>query len=346
MLQNAQIATCLFAILAGPWVITACSPDDTTPGGGSGGSTTSTSTSTTHGGAGGSGGGGAGGGGAGGGGAGGADASATGGGAGAAGSMAVDAASDGGPVDVPSDLGPPQAGTAVILIDNVFVVEKSLGDASSATDAAEAGGDGGATDGDISDALVVSEGAGATGVSYTFDSDIDGWHYTPYGSTPNIGFLDPGTSGRLKLSDPSVSQLEFDSTNDADGRVDASGALKLTVGFYAANDQIDVQAFTANPNDATQWKVWRGFRATARVKFVSGGNLNPACPLRMTIYISTGISYATVLSPPVNLTAGSDWATLTFDFDTIAPGETGLDVTQVNQLGIQANTGVCSPNPG
>src|SRR5262249_39584735 len=158
-----------------------------------------------------------------------------------------------------------------------LVVQKSLGDAAPGTDASEGGG--GAADGDISDALVVSEGAGATGVSYTFDSDMEGRHYTPYGSTPNIGFGDQGTSPRRKLSDPSVSQLEFDSTNDADGRTDASGALKLTVGFYAANDQIDVQAFSANPNDATQWKVWRGFRATARVKFVSGGNLNPACPL-------------------------------------------------------------------
>ena len=343
MLKKAQNATCLFTILAVAWVATGCGGDDTTTtSGGSGGSTMSTNTTTTSGGAGGSGG-------SGGSGAGGADgAIGTGGGGGAAGSIAVDAPSDAGPgpVDVPSDLGPPQATTAVILIDNVFVVQKSLGDAAPGTDAAEGGGDGGTTDGDISDALVASDSAGATGVSYAFDSDLEGWHYTPYGSTPNIGFLDPGTSPRLKLSDPSVSQLEFDSTNDADGRVDASGALKLTVGFFAANDQIDVQAFTANPNDATQWKVWRGFRATARVKFVSGGNLNPACPLRMTMYISTGIAYATVLSPPVNLTAGSDWATLTFDFDTIAPGETGVDVTQVNQLGIQANTGVCTANPG
>ena len=338
MLRNAQTAICLFTILAGPWVLTGCSPDDTTPGGGSGGSATSTNASTTHGGAGGAGGGGAGG-------AGGADAMATDGGGGAAGSMAVDAPSDAGPVDVPSDLGPPQAGTAVILIDNVLVVQKSLGDAALGTDAAEGGADGEATDADISDALVVSDSTGPSGVSYTFDSDVEGWHYTPYGSTPNIGFADQGTSPRLKLSDPSVSQYEFDSTNDADGRVDASGALKLTVGFYGANDQIDVQAFSANPNDATQWKVWGGFRATARVKFVSGGNLDPACPLRMTIYISTGSGYVTVLSPPVNLTAGSDWATLTFDFDTIAPGPTGFDITQVNQLGIQANTGVCS-NPG
>ena len=39
-------------------------------------------------------------------------------------------------------------------------------------------------------------------------------------------------------------------------------------------------------------------------------------------------------------------ASSTFDFDTIPSGENAPDLTQVNQIGIQANTGNCTPNPG
>src|SRR2546423_6760341 len=54
----------------------------------------------------------------------------SGGGGGSGGSSSVDAL---------AEVGPPQAGTTVLLIDNVFVVRKSLGDAALGTDAAEAG---------------------------------------------------------------------------------------------------------------------------------------------------------------------------------------------------------------
>jgi hypothetical protein len=319
MLKKTSTSTYLVTALAVAFVAAGCSSDDTaapSPVAGAGGQATS------GGGAGRAGSGGSGG--------------STGGGGGATGGSSAGTSGAGGGDASIMDSGGAQAETAVILIDNMVVMRKPVSDAG--------GSEGGAASdaaGAVSDAAVPSD-ASVAPVSYTFDSDIQGWHYTPYGSSPNIGFADSGDAGRAKLSDASLSQLAFDSTNDADRRIDASGALKLTVGFVAANDQIDAQAFSVAPNDATQWKVWSGFIATAKIRLVSGGNLNRACALRATIYITTGAGYATAISPPINLTtAATDWATVTFDFDTIAPGPTAPNLTQVNQLGIQITTGTC-----
>jgi len=357
MLKKASTTTLLVAALAICSPGTGCSGDDSTPIGGSAGtggtgpssSTTSTvgSTVTTVG-TGGRGGGGTGGvgvdgsGGAGGGGTGGTGG--TSGGDASVDSGSTDAATGSdAPASETGDAGDgasggPQAETAVILIDEVMVTQKPVVDAGAdgGVDAGTEGGVDAGTDGGVD---AGTEG-GPLGASYTFDADIQGWHYTPYGSSPNIGFPDPGGVERPKLSDVSQSQLVFDSTNDANGRIDASGALKLTVGFLAANDQIDAQAFSVFPNDATQWKVWRGFVATAKIKLVSGGNLNPLCPMKAWLYVTAGAGYATGVSPTVNLTRGiTDWVTVTFDLD--APLGGTPDPTQVNQLGIQISTSTC-----
>ena len=120
--------------------------------------------------------------------------------------------------------------------------------------------------------------------------------------------------------------------------------MKLTVGFAAAGDQIDAQAFSVQPNDATQWKVWSGYRAAAKIKLVSGGNLNPACPLKAWLYVTTGTSYATGLSPTVDLPRGmTDWVTISLDLDNVNPVAGTPDPTQVNQLGVQITTASCNP---
>jgi len=323
MLKNSSMLSYLVAALAVVPMAVGCSNDDTASPAGAGGQT-------TNGGSGGQSTGGQSTGGSGG---------STGGGGGATGGSSAGTAGVGGG-DAAIDAPPPQADTAVILIDNVIIARKPATDAGG-SDAAAASD---ASDGAVADAAVPSEASiiRSAGLRYTFDSDVQGWAYTPYGSTPNIGFLDTGGAG-LKLSDPTVSQLDFDSTSDADGRVDASGAMKLTVGFRAANDRIGLLAFTVSPNDATQWVVWSGFVGTAKIRLVSGGNLDRTCPLRAELYFSTGTGFATAASPVVNLTtAMTDWSTITFDFDTVVPGANGQpNLTQINQLGIHITTGTC-----
>jgi hypothetical protein len=318
MLKNTSTLSYLVTALAVAPMAVGCSADTGAPAPGAGGQT-------TNGGRGGQSTGGSGG--------------STGGGGGATGGSSAGTAGVGGG-DAATENPPPQADTAVILIDNVIIMRKPATDAGG-SDAAAASD---ASDGAMADAAVPSEASivRSAGLRYTFDSDLQGWAYTPYGSTPNIGFLDTGGAG-LKLSDPTVSQLAFDGTNDADGRVDASGAMKLTVGFLAANDRIGLLAFTVNPNDATQWVVWSGFVATAKIRLVSGGNLDRTCPLRAELYSSTGTGFATAASPVVNLTtAMTDWSTITFDFDTVVPGANGQpNLTQINQLGIHITTGTC-----
>ena len=75
---------------------------------------------------------------------------------------------------------------------------------------------------------------------------------------------------------------------------------------------------------------------------VSGGNFNDACPMRAWLYITTGTTYATGVSAPVNLTRGvTDWETITFDLDNVNALSGVPDPTQINQLGIQISTETC-----
>jgi hypothetical protein len=316
MLKNSSTLSYLVAALAVAPMALGCSSDDAAQAPGAGGQT-------TNGGSGGQSTGGSGG--------------STGGGGGATGGSSAGTAGGGGD-DAAIDAPPPQADTAVILIDNVIVMRKPATDAGGS----DAGAASDASDGAVADVVVPSEASiiRSAGLRYTFDNDLQGWAYTPYGSTPNIGFLDTGGAGP-KLSDQTVSQIAFDGTNDADGRVDASGAMKLTVGFRAANDRIGLLAFTVN--NAADWVVWSGFVGTAKIRLVSGGNLDRTCPLRAELYFSTGTGFATAASPVVNLTtAMTDWSTITFDFDTIVPGANGQpNLTQVVQLGIHITTGTC-----
>jgi hypothetical protein len=173
---------------------------------------------------------------------------------------------------------------------------------------------------------------GAAGVKYTFDSTIEGWHYTPYGSTtrnptpPGDPAQDPSNMARLSAP------LVVDSTNDADNRTDASGSLRGSVPFLYANERIDFQAFSTG-NGTTGQRDWTGYIINAKVKLVSGGNFSPDCPLQAVLYVSTAPNYDTRISAPTSMTLGQ-WVTITYDM-----ADTGLATNLINQMGIQINTG-------
>jgi hypothetical protein len=201
------------------------------------------------------------------------------------------------------------------------------GDAASVDAAADSGTDGGSADGatsDASDAAVVKPDQS---VKYTFDTSIQMWKFTIYGSTP-IG----NAAGNLA----GTSTLAFDATHDADLKT-TSGSLKGTVPFLHESDQIDFQAFS----QATGKYDWTGFVLTVKVKVLSGGNLNANCPLTAVLYVSDSNAYKTTLSGSVNLLTGADWVTVTYDM-----ANAGVDVTQITQMGLQINTGAgCTAAP-
>jgi hypothetical protein len=201
-------------------------------------------------------------------------------------------------------------------------------------DAGAAGGDG-STGSDVADAPVeMVKPDGAQGVMYLFDTTVQGWHFTPYGSTP-----DGMPTAANNLAKTSV--LVWDATNDADNAA-TSGSIKGTVPFTAAGDRIDFQAFTF----ATGMYDWTGYTISAKVKVVSGGNLGN-CPLQAWLYISALPGYNTKFPAAVTLSKGN-WVTLTFDMGDAT--NLGVDVSQIQQMGIQITTGtdlVCAaPDAG
>jgi len=215
-------------------------------------------------------------------------------------------------------------------------------DAAGGTGGGGAGGGGGvATDSgggaDGGDAAEVAPPRpdGSAGVQYRFDTDLQGWHYTAYGSTPPNA-NPPGDPNNLaNRSAP----LVWDSTNDADNRIDASGSARASVPFAFANERIDVQAF-ATGTDVTLARNWTGYMITASVKLLSGGNLRSDCPLQAWLYVSSTNNFDTRLSPTVNLVTGS-WVTITYDLSV--PLNAGFLLSSVNQMGIQVTTGADCP---
>jgi hypothetical protein len=232
------------------------------------------------------------------------------------------------------------AATAVLEIDDVIVSLKAGADGGVDGAVADGGVDGSA-DGVVADGGVDgsadggSDGPAATpavGVSYTFNTStigVDGWHYTPYGSTPTN---DPNGAENLANESTALSPLAWIGTDDADG-LSTSGSIKGTVPFQFQGDQIDFQAFS----QATAKYNWSGYKLTAKVKLVSGGNKAYGCPLSASAYISQ-VGYATANSTPVNLVTGQ-WVTVTFDLDTAITSSPSADDSQVTQMGLQINTG-------
>jgi hypothetical protein len=192
-------------------------------------------------------------------------------------------------------------------------------------DTAAGGADGG-TGSDAMDAVPEAvKPDGGQGVTYMFPTDGQAWAYTPYGST---GGAPPSANNLATLSAP----IGWDATNDADG-VATSGSLKGTVKFTAAGDRIDFQAFTS----ATPKYDWTGYTISAKVKLVSGGNINATCPLTAWLYVSQAPDYMTRASPVVNLSTGN-WVTITYDVATAT-----IDITKINQMGVQITTGLNCP---
>jgi hypothetical protein len=201
-------------------------------------------------------------------------------------------------------------------------------------DAADDGGaDAGASDAAASDAAASDGGADAdndagaglpaTPVSYTFNTTVENWYFTPYGSTPTN---DPNSAANYAKT----SMIAWD----------ASGALKGTVPFQFEGDQIDFQAFSAQPGKYN----WVGFTISAKVKLVSGGNIKNGCPMSAVLYLST-VGWDTKLSAPVNLVAGQ-YVTVNFDVDDAMLA--GINVSTITQMGIQVTTGpacVGTPTP-
>jgi hypothetical protein len=162
-----------------------------------------------------------------------------------------------------------------------------------------------------------------TTASWLFDTTVEGWHFTKYGSTP-----DANAANNLA----NISTLAWDGTNDADNKT-TSGSLKGTVPFTAFGDRIDFQAFTF----ATGMYNWSASKISAKVKLVSGGNINAGCPLTAWLYVSQAPDYNTTYPAAVNLSKG-DWVTLTYDVSTAA-----LNTAAISQMGIQITTGAsCS----
>ncbi len=230
------------------------------------------------------------------------------------------------------------ASTAILEIDDVIVSLKA--DVDGGVDGAVADGsvDGSADEG--VDGVVVADsgvdgsadggadapaGPLAVGVSYKFNTSaigVDGWHYTQYGSNPQA----------LAGESTALAPLAWIGTDDADG-LSTSGALKGTVPFQYQGDQIDFQAFS----QAGAKYIWSGYKLSAKVKLVSGGNKAYGCPLSASAYISQ-VGYATANSAPVNLVTGQ-WVTVTWDLDTAITSSPSADDSQVTQMGLQINTG-------
>jgi hypothetical protein len=193
------------------------------------------------------------------------------------------------------------------------------------------GGTGGDQDAGPDDAPPPTVPDGSEGVKYTFDAQgIYGWHYTPWGSTPASGNPPGDPSNIANRSSP----LVWTSIDDADGKIDASGSLKASVPFSTDSERIDIQAFSTG----NTVKDWTGYIITAQVKLVSGGNVNPNCPMQAWLYVSSSPQYDTRLSATVDLVKGS-WVTLTFDM-----ADATIATYLINQMGVQVTTGApCVP---
>jgi hypothetical protein len=200
--------------------------------------------------------------------------------------------------------------------------------AAGAAGAADSGD--GAVGSDVADAAPEAiKPDGAQGLTYTFDTSVQGWAFQPFGSTP-VG--NPASPNNLAV----LSTMTWDSADDAENRT-TSGSLQGTVPFRADGDRIDFEAFSA------PWAKydWTGYTISAKVKLVSGGRVSPGCPLRAWLYVSAIPNYATTLSAAVDLSTGS-WVTLTYDM-----ADAGVDVTLIQQLGIQVTTGAaCTADAG
>jgi hypothetical protein len=228
--------------------------------------------------------------------------------------------------------------TTVLEIDDVVVsLTNPVSAPDGGTDAADDAGDSGTADGGTSDAGTGDGGTSdagpagppATGVSYTFDTTIEGWKYTSYGSTP----IGPPSATNYA----STSTLVW-STDDADGK-STSGSLKGTVPFQYDNDQIDFQAFSVQAG-MFDWSA--GYTVSAKVRQVSGGNLRQNCPLSAWLYLSEATDYNTGNSPHVDLVPGQ-WVTVSFATSAFNPM---VNLTGVSQLGIEINTEMASACTG
>lgn len=187
--------------------------------------------------------------------------------------------------------------------------------------------------------VVIPKPDGADGVSYNFDvNDVLGWHYAPYGSTTVTAApapTPPADPGNLANRAAAVAPLGW-IADDAESRNDASGSLKSLVPFVTSSERIDMQAFSTG----NAVRDWAGYIVTAKVKLVSSG-VSLACPtFTACLYISSAPSYATGTSIPVTLVPDT-WVTLTYDMAT-AP----IDVTQINQMGVQITNGPCDFEAG
>jgi hypothetical protein len=231
---------------------------------------------------------------------------------------------------------PISSSTTVLEIDDVVVALTATPDAGT-TDAgadaadgsADASTDGGADGGTADAGTAGSSGIAASGVSYTFDTGVGTWHFTPYGSTNPAAPNDPTNLAK-------TSTLSWSSTDDADGKT-TSGSLKGNVLFQHDGDQIDFQAFSVMAG-MFDWSA--GYTVTAKVRQVSGGNLRQNCPLSAVLYVSEATDYNTTLGPPVNLVPGQ-WTTVTYDIST-----SFINKAAISQLGLQINTGAASACTG
>jgi hypothetical protein len=202
-------------------------------------------------------------------------------------------------------------------------------DAAAGTTAVSGAGDS-AVGNDVADAAREAvKPDGAQGVAYTFDTSVQGWAFAPIGSTP-IGL--PSSPKNLAVR----STMAWDSADDADDKT-TSGSLQGTVPFEADGDRIDFQAFSS----PTPKYDWAGYVISAKVKLVSGGRTTSGCPLHAWLYVTAPPNFGKTISSMVDLSTGS-WVTVTYDM-----ADAGVDVTQIQEMGVVVTTGAaCGADAG
>ena len=100
-------------------------------------------------------------------------------------------------------------------------------------------------------------------VSWLFDTSIEGWHFTKYGSTP-----DANAANNLAFT----STLAWDGTNDADNKT-TSGSLKGTVpSTRPSSDRIRLPGLLGGDGHGT---IGQNYKISAKVKLALGRQRQP-----------------------------------------------------------------------
>jgi hypothetical protein len=114
-------------------------------------------------------------------------------------------------------------------------------------------------------------------------------------------------------------------------------ALRASVPFSEANEQLDFN----RPLDGSEFNLTE-YQVHADLKLVSGGPVDPDCPLQAWVYAtSNNDAYHFISTAAIDLKDHADWVTITLDlaYPTDPGSSPSFDITKVNQIGVQVYTG-------